>query len=95
MSETQAASASGLQSFPVTRQIRRWSPSAIASSSVTRTTSPLRLPSRISWISSLNGLSTPSWVEITSTLPPHMRRAMAAFSSSSSASWKAASSKIT
>jgi len=44
--------------------------------------------------SSLNGLVSPSWVEITRILPPHIRNASAALSMPGKSSWKAASSKI-
>jgi hypothetical protein len=43
----------------------------------------------------LNGLSTPLWVLMSLTLLPHMVSAIAALSSSSSDSWKAASSMTT
>ena len=67
----------------------------MASSKVQRTTLPGRLPDLISFSSSLNGLSTPLWVEITNTLPPQIKSAIAALSSASASSWKANSSRIT
>ncbi|MNH13443.1 hypothetical protein D3C79_730150 [compost metagenome] len=53
------------------------------------------MPARLSLMSWLNRLSTPLWVLMRRTLAPHMVSASAAFSTSASRSWKAASSMVT
>ncbi|MNV93425.1 hypothetical protein D3C71_1881140 [compost metagenome] len=50
------------------------------------------MPARTSLISSLNGLSSPLWVLMMRTWPPHIVMAMAALSSSARPSTNAASS---